>query len=75
MIISQGESGYIPSGYANATVTNQSLTKNGSYDISGDGIAIKKQIPTNTTQNEAIHKKEVKVTNSGKPDLDVDNCT
>lgn len=74
MIISQGESCNIPSGHTNATVTNQSNTKQGSYDISGDGIAINKQIPANTVQNVLINNNKVTVTNSGKPDLDVANC-
>jgi hypothetical protein len=74
MIISQGESCTIPPGYANATVTNQDANRAGSYDITGDGIAINKQISGGQTQNTAIQKNEVTVTNSGKPKLDVANC-
>ncbi len=72
--ISQGESCQISKGYDNATVQNIDVNKQGSYDITGDGIAINKQIGGGLTQNTPIHKNPVTVTNSGKPNLDVANC-
>lgn len=74
MIISQGESCTIPAGYANATVINQDANKAGSYDITGDGFGINRQIQGGETQNNPILQNEVTVTNSGKPNLNVANC-
>lgn len=73
-IIKQGESCNIAGGQAQATVTNLDQNKQGSYEITGDGMDINKQIPGGATQNTAINNNPVTVTNSGKPNLNVANC-
>jgi hypothetical protein len=72
--LSQGESCTIPAGQANATVTNNSPTKDGSYDIVIDENSTKKQIPAGQTQSTPIHENETVITNSGKAELSVENC-
>ena len=69
--ISQGESCKIPEGFDDAVVTNTDANQSGSYDLSGDGIGINKQIPASATQRTPIFKNATTVTNSGKAVLNV----
>lgn len=73
-VISQGQSCDVPAGEETLTVTNLSADRNGSYDITGDGIAINKQIDAGDAQHTDIHKNPCTVTNSGKPNLSIENC-
>ena len=74
MIIKQGERCDIPEGHENAKVTNMDAQKSGSYDITGDGIHVNKQISGGETQETSIMKDPAQVTNTGKPKLDVAHC-
>ena len=68
--IQQGESTDID-GAQSVQVVNLDDDKSGSYDITGDGIAINKQIPGGDTQTENVYGNPVEVTNTGKPALEV----
>lgn len=59
----------------NVPVTKSDPSKAGSYDISGDGVAINKQIGADVTQTTDVAKNPVTVTNTGKPELDVAGCS
>ncbi|MEG4235680.1 hypothetical protein QUA40_26980, partial [Microcoleus sp. Pol11C3] len=52
-------------------ITNVDQTKNGSCQITGKGISINLQIPANSTKGADINGNPVKVTNSGKANLEV----